>query len=139
MQPAAELHCIRLPEGWLIAETVGFWPETLRRLSLSFSAILPAAEQLRNRMSPIEKQHDLGNESDFQNRVTSGEIKYHSRDSAPEPVTDPQTRKLHVGGAFKNNPTLLIILLDIMLVLVILLIVFPLIRPNSEADNFMGY
>ncbi len=84
-------------------------------------------------------QNELDDSNEFQKRVASGEIRYHSRDAAPEPEREPPQRRLRVGGVFKKNPTLLIILLDIVLVLVILVIVFPLIRPDSEVDNFLGY
>ena len=84
-------------------------------------------------------QNEFDDQNEFQKRVASGEIRYHSRDAAPEPEREAPQRKLRFGGVFKNNPTLLIILLDIVLVLVILVIVFPLIRPDSEVDNFMGY
>ncbi|MFW6208218.1 MAG: hypothetical protein ACOC2R_04935 [Spirochaetota bacterium] len=86
-----------------------------------------------------QNRNEFDDQNEFQKRVVSGEIKYHSRDAAPEPESEAPRRKLRFGGVFKNNPTLLIILLDIVLVLVILVIVFPLIRPDSEVDNFLGY
>ncbi len=84
-------------------------------------------------------QNEFDDQNEFQKRVASGEIRYHSRDAAPEPGREAPQRRLRFGGVFKNNPTLLIILFDIVLVLVILVIVFPLIRPDSEVDNFLGY
>ncbi len=90
-------------------------------------------------MSSSGKQNQLDDQHEFQKRVASGEIRYHSRDTAPQPDKDAPRRKISFGGVFKKNPTLLIILLDIILVLVILVIVFPLIRPDSEVENFLGY
>ena len=90
-------------------------------------------------MSTSEKRNELEEEGEFQKRIASGEIKYHSRDTVPEPDKSAPRNKLRFGGVFKSNPTLLIILVDIILVLLILLIVFPLIRPDSEVDDFEGY
>ncbi len=90
-------------------------------------------------MSSSEKHSDIDDQGEFQKRIASGEIKYHSRDAAPAADRAAPRHKVRFGGAFKNNPTLLIILVDIILVLLILLIVFPLIRPDSELDDFEGY
>lgn len=90
-------------------------------------------------MSSSEKHKELDDQGEFQKRIASGEIKYHSRDTAPEADKTAPRHKIRFGGVFRSNPTLLIVLVDIILVLLILLIVFPLIRPDSGVDNFEGY
>lgn len=90
-------------------------------------------------MSSTGKHNELEDQQEFQQRVAAGEIRYHSRDTAPQPDKEAPRRKISFGGVFKKNPTLLIILFDIILLLVILVIVFPLIRPDNEVESFMGY
>ncbi len=90
---------------------------------------------------PAEKESDRGlsDQRIFEQKVASGEIKYHSREDSPKPQSEGPNRKLRFGGVFRKNPTLLIILVDIILVLLVLTLVFPLIRPGAEKENFLGY
>ena len=82
---------------------------------------------------------ELADQSVFEQHVASGEIKFHSRGSAPEPELPGASRKPRFGTVFRSNPGLLIILVDILLVILVLTLVFPFIRPGSEVDNFAGY
>lgn len=82
---------------------------------------------------------ELADQSVFEQHVASGEIKFHSRGNAPEPELPGSSRKLRFGTVFRSNPGLLIILVDILLVLLVLTLVFPFIRPGSDVDNFKGY
>ncbi|MCF7913632.1 MAG: hypothetical protein K9L66_00540 [Spirochaetaceae bacterium] len=82
---------------------------------------------------------ELADQSVFDQHVASGEIKFHSRGSAPEPELPGASRKPRFGTVFRSNPGLLIILVDILLVILVLTLVFPFIRPGSEVDNFEGY
>ena len=89
----------------------------------------------KSRYSPKE----LADLSIFEQHVASGEIKFHSRGSAPEPELPGSNRKPRFGTVFRSNPGLLIILVDILLVILVLTLVFPFIRPGSDVDNFAGY
>ncbi|MDZ7795148.1 MAG: hypothetical protein U5P10_16100 [Spirochaetia bacterium] len=82
---------------------------------------------------------ELADQSIFEQHVASGEIKFHSRGSAPEPELPGASRKPRFGTVFRSNPGLLIILVDILLVILVLTLVFPFIRPGSSVDNFGGY
>ncbi|GEM_PF-2431969 len=82
---------------------------------------------------------ELSDQRIFEQRVASGEIQFHSRSGKPEPEPQEGRRKVRFGGVFRNNPTLLIVLVDILVVLLVLTLVFPLIRPGAEDENFLGY
>ncbi len=82
---------------------------------------------------------ELADQSVFEQHVASGEIKFHSRGSAPEPELPGSSRKQRFGTVFRSNPGLLIILVDILLVILVLTLVFPFIRPGSDVNNFGGY
>ncbi|HKK65294.1 MAG TPA: hypothetical protein VJ967_05505 [Clostridia bacterium] len=82
---------------------------------------------------------ELADQSIFEQHVASGEIKFHSRGSAPEPELPGPKRKPRFGTVFRSNPGLLIILVDILLVILVLTLVFPFIRPGSSVENFGGY
>ena len=88
---------------------------------------------------PRYSAKELADQSVFEQHVASGEIKFHSRGSAPEPELSGASRKPRFGTVFRSNPGLLIILVDILLVILVLTLVFPFIRPGSEVDNFAGY
>jgi len=88
---------------------------------------------------PRYSAKELADQSVFEQHVASGEIKFHSRGSAPEPELTGASRKPRFGTVFRSNPGLLIILVDILLVILVLTLVFPFIRPGSEVDNFAGY
>lgn len=86
-----------------------------------------------------ERDSELSDQRIFEQRVASGEIKFHSRTEKPEPEPREGRRKVRFGAVFRNNPTLLIVLVDIIVVLLVLTLVFPLIRPKAEDENFLGY
>ncbi|MDA3941205.1 MAG: hypothetical protein PF693_18160 [Spirochaetia bacterium] len=50
--------------------------------------------------------------------------------------TEPKSYK---GGAFKNNKTLLITLLDIAVIVLIILVVIPFVRKSYEIPDLKGY
>ncbi len=50
--------------------------------------------------------------------------------------TEPRKYK---GGAFKNNKTLIITLLDIAVIILIMMVVVPFVRKSYEVQNFNGY
>lgn len=66
------------------------------------------------------------------------ELHFHSRETPPEPE-DYRTGTGKRGGVFKNNPSLILILIDIVVVLLVLIILLPLLRYDSRVEDFSGY
>lgn len=66
------------------------------------------------------------------------ELHFHSRETPPEPE-DYRTGAKKRGGVFKNNPSLILILVDIVVVLLVLIILLPLLRYDSRVEDFSGY
>lgn len=70
--------------------------------------------------------------------VLPEELHYHSREAPPEP-DEYRKGSGRRGGVFKNNPSLILILVDIVVVVLVLIILLPLLRYDSRAEDFEGY
>ncbi len=73
-----------------------------------------------------------------QEKSVPGEMHYHSRTDAPRPQEAKRGLKKR-SGIFRNNPSLLLILIDIIVVVLVLVFLLPFLRPDSSEDNFQGY
>lgn len=73
-----------------------------------------------------------------QEKSIPGEMHYHSRSEAPRPEERKRGLKRR-SGIFKNNPSLLLILIDIIVVVLVLVFLLPFLRPASSNDDFQGY
>jgi len=71
-------------------------------------------------------------------QIIPGELHYYSRSEPPRPE-EQRGRNKGRGGVFRNNPSLLIILIDIIVVVLVLVFLLPFIRPGSSEDDFKGY
>jgi hypothetical protein len=73
-----------------------------------------------------------------QEKSMPGEMHYHSRSEAPHPEERKRGLKKR-SGIFRNNPSLLLILIDIIVVVLVLVFLLPFLRPDSSNDDFQGY
>jgi len=72
-------------------------------------------------------------------QAVPGGLHYHSRSGPPDPHEYQKSGKIRIGGIFRNNPSLLLILVDIIVVLLVMMFLLPFLRPGASKDNFFGY
>jgi len=82
--------------------------------------------------------HGRGPGGGRENGFPLEELHFHSREEAPSP-DDYSRKKNRKRGIFKNNPSLLIILVDIVVVVLVMLFLIPFLRHDSRVDDFHGY
>jgi hypothetical protein len=69
-----------------------------------------------------------------------GEVRFHyNRENRVKSLSPGVLRQYEKKGPFKRNPSLLIILLDIFILVIILYLFKPLIGPNERERNFHGF
>ena len=73
-----------------------------------------------------------------QEKSIPGEMHYHSRSEPPRPQ-EPKRGLKRKSGIFRNNPSLLLILIDIIVVVLVLVFLLPFLQPGSSKDDFQGY
>jgi hypothetical protein len=67
------------------------------------------------------------------------ELHYHSRSEPPSPEENARRRKEGRKGVFRSNPSLLIILIDIGVVVLVILFLLPFLQPKGSVEDFHGY
>lgn len=69
-----------------------------------------------------------------------GEVRFHyKREDRLETLSPGVLRQYEKKGPFKRNPSLLIILLDILILVIILYLFKPLVGPNEQERDFQGF
>ena len=71
-------------------------------------------------------------------KAVPGELRYHSRNEPPEPREQKRGFR-NRGGVFKSNPTLLLIVIDIFVIILVLVFLLPFLRPGASEDDFFGF
>jgi len=78
------------------------------------------------------KELDYGQSQEYR----SDQLHFHSRDGAPSP--EDRAKKKRVG-IFKQNPSLMLILIDIIVIVLVILFLIPALRPDTRVRDFHGY